>query len=120
MLRRVLNFELSSDLSDTYASGLEVVVVSVVDVTEVVGDGAGDALALFEGVSPAGEVMLMGLGGKEWDWEGREGVREGGGGVPRECVVKKGVLLFNIEGLLDHGNLEERVVLIVIKMLNDG
>lgn len=36
----------------------------MVDVTEVVGDGAGDALALFEGFSPAGEVMLTGFGGK--------------------------------------------------------
>ena len=32
----------------------------------------------------------MGLGGKGLG---------GGGGVPREWVVKKGVLLFNIEGL---------------------
>lgn len=65
MLRRVLNFELSSNFSDTYASGLEVVVVSVVDAMEVVGDGAGDALALFEESSPEeGAVMLTGF----WGW----------------------------------------------------
>lgn len=64
MLRRILNFELSSDFSEIYASGLEVVVVSAVDAMEVAGDGAGagDALALFEGDSPEeGEVMLTGL-----------------------------------------------------------
>ena len=82
MLKRVLNFELSSDFSDTYASGLEVVVVvvvvSAVDATEVAGDGAGDALALFEGGSPDdGELILdrvtrrlfltMGrIGGESW------------------------------------------------------
>ncbi len=62
MLRRVLNFELSSDLSDTYASGLEVVVVvSAVDAIDVAGDGAGDALALLE-VSPEdGELIVDGL-----------------------------------------------------------
>lgn len=59
MLRRVLSFELSSAFSETYASGLEVVVVSAVDATEVAGDGAGDALRLFERVSPEdGDVML--------------------------------------------------------------
>lgn len=58
ILRRVFNFELSSDLSDTYASGLEVV-VSAVDVIEVARDGAGDALALFGVVSAeGGELML--------------------------------------------------------------
>ena len=61
MLRRVLSFELSSGFSDTYASGLEVVVVSVVDAMEVVGDGAGDALVLCEVGSPEeGELMLTG------------------------------------------------------------
>lgn len=59
ILNRVLNFELSSDLSDTYASGLEVV-VSAVDVIEVAGDGAGDALALLEGSPEDGELMLTG------------------------------------------------------------
>ena len=59
MLRRVLNFELSSDLSETYASGLEVVVVSAVDAMEVAGDCVGDALALFWGGSPEdGELIL--------------------------------------------------------------
>lgn len=59
MLNRVFNFELSSDLSDTYASGLDVVVVSAVDAIEVAGDGAGDALAPLEGRSPEeDEVML--------------------------------------------------------------
>ena len=62
MLKRVLSFELSSGFSDTYASGLEVVVVSVVDAMEVVGDGAGDALSLLEVGSPEGELMLTG----EW------------------------------------------------------
>ena len=62
MLKRVLSFELSSGFSDTYASGLEVVVVSVVDAMEVVGDGAGDALVLFEVGSPEGELMLTGEG----------------------------------------------------------
>ena len=53
ILRRVFNFELSSDLSDTYASGLEVVVVvSAVDAIDVAGDGAGDALALLKRPSP--------------------------------------------------------------------
>lgn len=61
MLRRVRNFELSSDFSDTYASGLDVVVVSVVDATELAGDGAGDALALCERASPEGrDVMFTG------------------------------------------------------------
>ena len=60
MLRSVLNLELSSDLSDTYASGLEVVVVvSGVDAMEVAGDGAGEVMNLFEGGSPdEGELML--------------------------------------------------------------
>lgn len=59
MLRRVLNFELSSDLSETYASGLEVVVVSAVDAMEGAGDSAGDGLAVLWGGSPeAGELML--------------------------------------------------------------
>lgn len=62
MLKRVLSFELSSGFSDTYASGLEVVVVSVVDAMEVVGDGAGDALVLFEVGSRGGELMLTGEG----------------------------------------------------------
>lgn len=44
MLRRVLSFELSSDLSETYASGLEVVVVVFeVEAIDAAGDGAGDA-----------------------------------------------------------------------------
>lgn len=54
--------ELSSDFSDTYASGLEVVVVvvSAVDAIDVAGDGAGDALAVFEGISPDdGELILV-------------------------------------------------------------
>lgn len=59
MLSRVFNFELSSDLSDTYASGLEVVVVSAVDAIEVAGDGAGDALALFEGMSPEEDEVIL-------------------------------------------------------------
>ena len=63
MLKRVLNLELSSDFSDTYASGLKVVVVvvvsSAVDAMEVVGDGTGDGLALFEEGSPDdGELIL--------------------------------------------------------------
>ena len=62
MLKRVLSFELSSGFSDTYASGLEVVVVSVVDAMEVVGDGAGDTLVLLEVGSPEGELMSTG----EW------------------------------------------------------
>ena len=63
MLRRVLNFELSSDFSETYASGLDIVVaVSVVDAIDVAGDGAGDALAFFEGLSPEdGEPIVNGL-----------------------------------------------------------
>ena len=64
MLKRVLSFELSSGFSDTYASGLEVVVVSVVDAMEVVGDGAGDALVLLEEGSSEGELMSTG----EWWW----------------------------------------------------
>ena len=49
------------------------------DVTEVVGDGAGDTLALFDGFSPAGEVMLTGFrGGRGWGWEGRVWGGEGG------------------------------------------
>lgn len=59
MLNRVLSFELSSDLSETYALGLEVVVVSAVDAIDVAGDGAGEALALFWGGSPEdGELIL--------------------------------------------------------------
>lgn len=66
MLRRVLNLELSSDFSDTYASGLEVVViVPAVDAMEVAGDGAaGGVFNLFDGGSPEeGELMLTGWGG---------------------------------------------------------
>ena len=80
MLRRVLNFELSSDLSDTYASGLEVVVVvvvvSAVDAVEVVGDGAGDALALLEEDSPDdGELILDSVTSKEFSSAARVGGR---------------------------------------------
>ena len=46
MLRRTFSLELSSDLSDTYASGLDIVVVSFVEAVDVVVEGAGDALAL--------------------------------------------------------------------------
>ena len=62
MLKRVLNLELSSDFSETYASGLDVVVVvSAVDAIDVAGDGAGDALALFERWSPEdGELIVEG------------------------------------------------------------
>ena len=64
MLKRVLNFELSSVFSDRYASGLEIVVVSAVEAIEVVGDGAGDAWALFERVPPEdGELILEGARG---------------------------------------------------------
>lgn len=60
ILRRVFNFELSSDLSETYASGLEVVVVvSAVDAIDVAGDGAGDTLAFFKRLSPdKGELIF--------------------------------------------------------------
>ena len=60
ILRRVFNFELSSDLSETYASGLEVVVVvSAVDAIDVAGDGAGDTLAFFKRLSPdKGELIV--------------------------------------------------------------
>ena len=63
MLRRVFNLELSSDFSETYASGLEtVVVVSAVDAIDVAGDGAADALALFERLSAeGGELIVDGL-----------------------------------------------------------
>ena len=63
MLRRVFNLELSSDFSETYASGLEsVVVVSPVDAIDVAGDVVGDALALFERLSAeGGELMVDGL-----------------------------------------------------------
>ena len=63
MLKRVFNFELSSDFSETYASGLEiVVVVSAVDVKDVARDGAGDALVLFERLSPEdGKLIVDGL-----------------------------------------------------------
>ena len=63
MLRRVFNFELSSDLSETYASGLEIVVVlSAVETMDVAGDGAGDALALLERLSAGGgELIVDGL-----------------------------------------------------------
>lgn len=82
MLKRVLNFELSSDFSDTYASGLEVVVLSAADAMEVAGDGAGVAVALFEGGSPeTGELMLAG-------W----------GNCPLLWVEWRGALLFNIAG----------------------
>lgn len=73
MLNRVFNFELSSALSETYASGLEVVVVSAVEAMEVAGDGAGDALVLFEGGSlEAGEVILK-------SWRVKPVCREGRG-----------------------------------------
>ena len=47
MLSKVFNLEVSSVLSVTYESGLEVVVVSVVEAVEGAVDGAGDALALL-------------------------------------------------------------------------
>ena len=74
MLKRVLNFELSSDFSDVYASGLEiVVVVSVADAVGVVGKGAGDALTLYVEISPEDVVVIV------------EGLKEGnlGGGSTR-------------------------------------
>ena len=61
-------------MSDTYASGLEVVVVSALDAMEVGGEGAGDASVLFErGSLEEGEVMLT-------DW--------GRGLFPSMCRVK--------------------------------
>ena len=64
--------ELSSDFSETYASGLEsVVVVSPVDAIDVAGDVVGDALALFERLSAeGGELMVDGLKGLS-AWAGR-------------------------------------------------
>lgn len=56
MLRKVFSFELSSALSDTYASGLETVVASVV---EAVVDAAGDALALFVDESREEGVVML-------------------------------------------------------------
>ena len=72
MLRRVFSFELSSDFSETYASGLEIeVVVSAVDAIDVAGEGAGDALALFERLSAeGGELIVDGLKRLSW-WMGR-------------------------------------------------
>ena len=82
MLRRVFNLELSSDLSETYASGLETaVVVSAGDATEVAGDGAGDALALFERLSAeGGELIVDGLK-RLSAWTGRVGTQV----FPGEC-----------------------------------
>jgi len=57
MLRRTFSLELSSDLSDTYASGLDIVVVSFVEPVDVVVEGAGDALALS--VDEFGEEMVV-------------------------------------------------------------
>ena len=47
ILSRVFSFELSSDLSDTYESGRDVVVASGAEVVEGAVDGAGDAFSLF-------------------------------------------------------------------------
>ena len=72
MLRRVFNFELSSDFSETYASGLEiVVVVSAVDAIDVAGDGAGEALALFERLSAEGGELIVDSLKSLSTWTGR-------------------------------------------------
>lgn len=58
ILRRILSLELSSDLSDTYASGLEIVVASVVETVDVAVEGAGEALALLVDESRE-EIVVM-------------------------------------------------------------
>jgi len=59
MLSRAFSLELSSALSDTYESGLEVVVASVVEVVEGAVDGAGDALALVVDESRDEGVVMI-------------------------------------------------------------
>lgn len=59
MLSRVFSLELSSALSVTYESGLEVVVASVVEVVEVATDGAGEALALLVDESRDEGVVMI-------------------------------------------------------------
>ena len=61
MLKKVFSFELSSGaLSDTYASGLEIVVASAVELVGVV-DGGGDGLVLWvEESREEGVVMIAG------------------------------------------------------------
>ena len=58
MLNKVLSLELSSTLSDTYASGLDVV-ASVAEVVEVATDGAGEAWALFVDESRDDGVVMI-------------------------------------------------------------
>ena len=62
ILRKVFSFELSSGaLSDTYESGLDIVVASVVEAVEVVVliEGVGDAWALFVDESGDGVVVML-------------------------------------------------------------
>ena len=66
MPRKVFNLEVSSALSDTYDSGLEVVVVSALEVVEGVVEGAGDSLVLL--VDDSREVAVI-ITEKRETWE---------------------------------------------------
>lgn len=58
MLRRIFSLELSSDLSDTYASGLDIVVASVVEPVDVAVEGVVGTLALLVDESREGVVVM--------------------------------------------------------------
>ena len=59
MLRRIFSFELSSDLSETYASGLEIVGASVVESVDVAVGDVDDGLALLADESREGMVVII-------------------------------------------------------------
>lgn len=59
MLRRIFNLELSSALSETYASGLDIVGTSVAGPVDVAAEGAGAALALLVDESREGVVVMI-------------------------------------------------------------
>lgn len=59
MLRRIFSLELSSALSETYASGLDIVGTSVAGPVDVAAEGAGAALALLVDESGEGVVVMI-------------------------------------------------------------
>lgn len=59
MLRRIFSLELSSDLSETYASGLEIVGASVAESVDVAVGGVDAGLALLADESREGIVVII-------------------------------------------------------------